>query len=403
MSSTIAAEAVARAFAETARLGERSDAAFVGRVFRPDLGGPSVVRIAGGRVVDVTGAFATVSELCENDDPASALRRAEGDDIGSLAELLGNTPPDDRNASRPHFIAPVDLQALKAAGVTFVVSMLERVIEERIRGDANAAGGVRQQILDLVGSDIRNLKPGSTEAAALKVALIEAGAWSQYLEVGIGPDAEIFTKGQPLSAVGSGSDIGVHPGSTWNNPEPEIVLAVSSKGRIVGASLGNDVNLRDVEGRSALLLGKAKDNNGAAAIGPFLRLFDDGFTLDDVRRTELSLVIDGPEGYRLDGRSSMSQISRDPAEIVGQAVNDHHLYPDGLVLFLGTMFAPIQDRDDPGRGFTHKTGDVVTIRTEALGALVNRVKPTDEVEGWTMGVAALMRNLAKRGLLGASR
>lgn len=385
----------------TADLAATGDACLVGRVFLPDAGGPAVVRIADGRASDVTAAFPTVSDLCEADDPAAALRAAKGDDLGPLDAILANTPPDTRDRSKPHLLAPADLQALKAAGVTFVVSMLERVIEERIRGDADSAVGVRQHILDLIGSDIRTLKPGSAEAARLKAALIEAGAWSQYLEVGIGPDAEVFTKGQPLSAVGTGADVGVHPASTWNNPEPEVVLFVSSKGRIVGASLGNDVNLRDVEGRSALLLGKAKDNNGAAAIGPFLRLFDKGFSLDDVRRLELALTVDGPEGYRLDGRSSMSQISRDPADIVAQTVNAHHAYPDGLVLFLGTMFAPIKDRDDPGRGFTHKTGDVVTIATEKLGALVNRVRPTDEVEGWTLGARALMRNLAGRGFLKA--
>jgi fumarylacetoacetate (FAA) hydrolase family protein len=258
---------------------------------------------------------------------------------------------------------------------------------------------VRGAVLDLVGDDLRSLKPGSADAARLKTALIEAGAWSQYLEVGIGPDAEIFTKGQPLSSVGTGADIGVHPASTWNNPEPEVVLVGSSKGRIVGATLGNDVNLRDVEGRSALLLGKAKDNNAAAAIGPFIRLFDESFTLDDVRALDLSLTVEGPEGYKLAGRSSMREISRDPAEIMAQAVNENHVYPDGLVLYLGTMFAPVEDRDEKGRGFTHKTGDIVAIETPALGVLVNRVQPTNRVEGWSMGAADLMRNLARRGLL----
>ncbi|KQT52898.1 MULTISPECIES: fumarylacetoacetate hydrolase family protein [unclassified Aureimonas] len=385
--------------AATLALAEQSRATLVGRVFRPELGGPSVVRITDGRVFDISASFATVRDLCETEDPAGALRAAVGEDIGAVADLLIAADPQARDGERPYFLAPVDLQALKAAGVTFVASMLERVIEERIRGDANAAAGVRATVEGLVGRDLKALKPGSADAAKLKTALIEAGAWSQYLEVGIGPDAEIFTKGQPLSAVGTGAEIGVHPASTWNNPEPEIVLVGASSGRIVGATLGNDVNLRDVEGRSALLLGKAKDNNAAAAIGPFVRLFDEHFTLDDVRAADLSLTVDGPEGYRLTGRSSMREISRDPADIMAQAVNAHHPYPDGLVLYLGTMFAPVEDRDEPGRGFTHKVGDIVSIETPALGVLVNRVQPTDKVAGWSMGTADLMRNLAKRGLL----
>jgi fumarylacetoacetate (FAA) hydrolase family protein len=383
----------------TVNLAADETAALVGRVFRPDVNGPSVVRILGGRVIDITAAFPTVRDLCEAPRPAEALRTATGEDIGSVGDLLNNSEAEAQNPNKPYFLAPVDLQALKAAGVTFVVSMLERVIEERIRGDASAAEGVRQRIFDLIGDDIRKLKPGSPEAAKLKSALIEAGAWSQYLEVGLGPDAEIFTKGQPMSAVGPQADIGVHPASTWNNPEPEVVLVISSAGAIVGATLGNDVNLRDVEGRSALLLGKAKDNNGACAIGPFIRLLDDGFGLDDVRNLELSLRVDGPEGFLMEGHSSMSQISRDPADLVAQALNEHHRYPDGLILFLGTMFAPIQDRDEPGHGFTHKTGDIVTISTPKLGALVNRVQPTNKAASWTFGVSALMRNLAARDLL----
>jgi fumarylacetoacetate (FAA) hydrolase family protein len=327
------------------------------------------------------------------------LRAAGGPDLGPVADVTANAAVATRDRSRPWLLSPIDLQAIKAAGVTFVVSMLERVIEERARGDADAAAAIRGHIRELVGDDLRRLKPGSPEAAALKETLIRAGAWSQYLEVGIGPDAEIFTKGQPTSSVGTMMDIGVHPASTWNNPEPEAVMVVSSAGRIVGATLGNDVNLRDVEGRSALLLGKAKDNNAAAAVGPFVRLFDAGFDLDAVRRMEIGLTVEGTDGFVLRGHSSIAAISRDPADLVSQAVNAHHPYPDGLVLYLGTMFAPIEDRDVPGRGFTHRTGDVVTISSPELGALVNRVVPTDEAEPWTMGAAALMRNLAGRGLL----
>jgi fumarylacetoacetate (FAA) hydrolase family protein len=375
-------------------------ATLAGRAWRPDLMGPSVVAIRDGAVVDVTRKFPTMRDLCEAPDPAAALRQADGETIGSVDALLANTPVEARDPARPWLLAPLDLQAIKAAGVTFAISMLERVIEERARGDMHAAGAIRAEVTRLVGDDLSKLKPGSPEAMRLKEILIQQGAWSQYLEVGIGPDAEIFTKAQPMASVGTGMDAGVHPNSSWNNPEPEVVLAVSSQGRIVGAALGNDVNLRDVEGRSALLLGKAKDNNASCAIGPFLRFFDHGFGLDDVRSTTVTLRVDGPEGFVLEGSSSIAKISRDPEDLVAQMVNAHHRYPDGAVLFLGTMFAPIQDRDTPGQGFTHKYGDIVTIAAPKLGRLVNRIMPTDRCEPWSFGPGALMRNLAARGLLG---
>ncbi len=378
---------------------DAGQAALAGRVWRPELGGPAVVAVRDGAAVDISRHFPTMRDLCEAPDPAAALRAAPGEAIGDIATLLANTPPDARDPARPWLLAPIDLQAVKAAGVTFAVSMLERVIEERARGDMSAAAAIRTEVNRLVGDDLARLKPGSPEAEHLKQVLIDQGAWSQYLEVGIGPDAEIFTKCQPMASVGTAMDAGIHPNSSWNNPEPEVVLAATSDGRIVAATLGNDVNLRDVEGRSALLLGKAKDNNGSCAIGPLLRFFDAGFTLNDIRNTTVTLRVEGPDGFVLQGESSIAKISRDPADLVAQMVNAHHPYPDGAVLFLGTMFAPVEDRDAPGKGFTHKSGDLVTIAAPKLGRLVNRMRPTDQCEPWRFGAGALMRNLAKRGLL----
>jgi fumarylacetoacetate (FAA) hydrolase family protein len=373
--------------------------ALVGRVWRPELGGPSVVAVRDDGLYDVTAAFPTVRDLCEAADPAAELRAATGDRLGELDAVLANTPVEQRDPGKPWLLSPVDLQVVKAAGVTFAVSMLERVIEERTGGDSAGAAQVRSELATLVGDDLAALRPGSPEAAEVKDMLVAHGVWSQYLEVGIGPDAEIFTKAPVLATVGTATDAGLHPDSRWNNPEPEVVLAVAATGRIVGATLGNDVNLRDIEGRSALLLPKAKDNNASAALGPFLRLFDDGFGLDDVRSATVTLTVDGTDGHHLDGASSMRQISRDPEDLVAQLVNPNHQYPDGVVLYLGTMFAPIEDRDAPGQGFTHHTDDIVTVATPKLGALVNRVRPSDACEPWVFGAAALFRNLAARGVL----
>jgi fumarylacetoacetate (FAA) hydrolase family protein len=373
--------------------------ALAGRVWRPELGGPAVVAARVEGLFDISRHFSTLRDLCEQADPAAALRAAQGERFSSLADVIANTPEEGRDPARPWLLAPVDLQAVKAAGVTFAASMLERVIEERARGDMNAAASIRDEMTRLIGDDLSKLKPGSPAAMRLKDALIAQGAWSQYLEVGIGPDAEIFTKSQPMSAVGHGADAGFHKASAWNNPEPEIVLAVSSDGRIVGATLGNDVNLRDVEGRSALLLGKAKDQNASCAIGPLLRLFDATFSLDDVRQMHVALTVEGEEGFRLEGGSSIAKISRDPADLVAQMIGPNHQYPDGVVLFLGTMFAPIADRDAPGKGFTHKPGDVVTVAADRLGRLVNRMRHSDQCAPWRFGASHLMRNLAKRGLI----
>ena len=370
----------------------------VGRVWRPDIG-PSVAAIRNDGVFDISHAFATMRDLCESADPAAGVAGATGERIGDLSGILANTVEATRDTNKPWLLAPIDLQAVKAAGVTFAISLLERVIEEQARGAPERAAQARAEVESALGGKVEGLKPGSPQAMELKKLLQQKGLWSQYLEVGIGPDAEIFTKSQVLAAVGTGMSIGVLKSSTWNNPEPEVVVVATSKGKIVGATLGNDVNLRDVEGRSALLLSKAKDNNASTAIGPFVRLFDKTFSLDDLRTTRVSLTVTGTDGFTLEGSSDVGKISRDPVDLVTQMIGRHHQYPDGAVLFLGTMFAPVKDRDAPGMGFTHHPGDVVTIAADRLGALVNVVTTSDQAPEWTFGVGDLMRNLAKRGLL----
>ena len=359
---------------------------FAARLDTPE--GPVVLGVLDGAAHDLTHAFGTVSAWLDAPDPVAAIReRGRRLDLDLPAALAGG-----------RLLAPIDLQAIKACGVTYVRSMLERVIEERCRGDASRAEAIRAEVRGILGDDLTNLRPGSPEAMQVKETLVGKGWWSQYLEVGIGPDAEVFTKSQPMSAVGPGARIGVHPASDWSNPEPEAVLAVNSRGGIVGVMLGNDVNLRDIEGRSALLLGRAKDNNAACALGPVLRLFDAGFTLEDVRRAEIRLTIEGTDGFALDESGRVDSISRDPADLVAQASNAHHQYPDGFVLFLGTPFSPSKDRGAPGMGFTHKPGDVVTIASPRLGALSNTVARTDECPPWRFGTGALFRSLAARGL-----
>ncbi|MES2362020.1 MAG: fumarylacetoacetate hydrolase family protein [Pseudomonadota bacterium] len=380
------------------------DALLIGRVWAevPGRGtGPVVALVDATGVYDLSSVAPTVSQLLELPDVAAAVRTAVASlpRLAGTAEVLVNSAADARKPGLPWLLAPCDLQAIKAAGVTFVASMLERVIEEQARGDASKAEAVRAAVVGVIGDNLGSIRPGSPEAAKLKEVLIAQGVWSQYLEVGIGPDAEIFTKSQPMSAVGTGAEVGIHPHSHWNNPEPEIVLAVNSRGEVQGAALGNDVNLRDFEGRSALLLGKAKDNNASCAIGPFIRLFDAHFNIEHVRRSDLSMTVTGPEGFEMKGGSSLSKISRDPLDLVAQAIGANHQYPDGFMLFLGTMFAPTQDRHGPGQGFTHVVGDVVSVSTPQLGTLVNRVTTSDQAAPWTFGISALMKNLARRGLI----
>ena len=373
-----------------------ANATVLGRVWSPEEKGPCIVTARDGIVYDITRRDApTIRDICELPDPAGYVRNAPGQQLGPVNELLDNPPAD----GALHLLAPCDLQPIKACGVTFAGSMVERVIEERAAGNPEQAADIRSRIGGAIGDNLRDIVPGSPQAMTVKRAMIAEGLWSQYLEVGIGPDAEVFSKAQVLSAVGHGAKIGLHPVSKWNNPEPEVVLAVSSQGRIVGGCLGNDVNLRDVEGRSALLLSKAKDNNASCAIGPFLRLFDDRFTLEDVRRAELSLTVTGPEGFTLEGHSSMAEISRDPEDLVSQTIGRHHQYPDGLMLFLGTLFSPTEDRDETGGGFTHKIGDVVSISSPELGTLRNTVDLSTQCPQWSFGLRALMTNLAARDLI----
>ncbi|MER6649444.1 fumarylacetoacetate hydrolase family protein [Streptomyces sp. NPDC000971] len=371
-------------------------AALVARVHDPERGGPCVAAVRGKHVVDLTAVAPTVADLMELDDVAAVVREADGGRVWSLDELI-QTPTDHREVA--HLLSPIDLQVIKAAGVTFARSLLERVIEERTGGDPAEAARVRARIGKAVGGALEGIRPGSPEAARTKELLVAEGLWSQYLEVGIGPDPEVFTKAPVLSSVGTGADIGVLGASVWNNPEPEVVLVVDSRGRVRGATLGNDVNLRDIEGRSALLLSRAKDNNASCAIGPFIRLLDEDFDLDTVRGLGIGLRIDGPDGYVLHGSSSMREISRDVLELVAAVHGPHHQYPDGHVLFTGTLFAPTQDRQVPGAGFTHTYGDVVRISSPRLGTLVNTVVPSEQAAPWTFGVRALMRNLAQRGVL----
>ncbi|MFC7546782.1 fumarylacetoacetate hydrolase family protein [Plantactinospora sp. GCM10030261] len=375
---------------------DATQATLVARVFAPEAGGPCVAAVRGDTVVDLSHLEPTVADLLDRPDAVEIVRSAPGSRQWPLADLLRDTLA--RRTDTAHLLTPIDLQVIKAAGVTFARSMLERVVEERAAGDPGRAEALRATLTGLLGGAIQ-VRPGSAEATRVKQVLQAEGLWSQYLEVGIGPDPEIFTKAPVLSAVGTGAEIGVLARSVWNNPEPELVLAVTSTGRPVGATLGNDVNLRDFEGRSALLLTEAKDNNASCAVGPFLRLFDDRFGLDDACTTEISLRVDGPDGYRLDATSSVAEISRHPRDLIAHAHGPHHRYPDGFVLFTGTMFAPTTDRDAPGQGFTHHPGDIVSISSPRLGTLVNVVNTAEAAPDWTFGVRALMRNLAGRGLL----
>jgi fumarylacetoacetate (FAA) hydrolase family protein len=371
----------------------------VGRVWVPgELAGPAVVALRADGVFDLSQHYPTMSTLLDTAHPADAVRSTAGTRLCSVDDLLANSLPGQRNEARPWLLAPCDLQVVKAAGVTFAASLIERVIEEQARGDASRAQGLRQQVMELIGDNLAQIRPGSAQAAALKALLQEKGLWSQYLEVGIGPDAEVFTKAPVLSSVGCGEDVGIRADSAWNNPEPEVVLAVNSRGDVVGATLGNDVNLRDIEGRSALLLGKAKDNNASCALGPFIRLFDGKFGMDEVRRETVHLLVAGQDGFNLRGINTMTSISRDPQDLVAQTMAAHQ-YPDGFMLFLGTLFAPIADRDEPGGGYTHKLGDLVTIQSAWLGGLHNRVTHSETAAPWQFGLRAFIGNLAARGLL----
>ena len=372
----------------------------LGRARVPGHAAPRIVTVRDGKLVDITTkGFATVRDIAESGKAAAHVNSAEGVVLGDALAIAANSVTGQTSENLPVLLSPIDLQAIKASGVTFVVSLLERVIEEQARGDKSRADALRGDIIGLIGTDLSQLVPGSEAAAKVKAALVERGVWSQYLEVGIGPDAEIFTKSQVMSSVGYGAEVGLHPVSSWNNPEPEVALLVTSTGAIIGATLGNDVNLRDVEGRSALLLGKAKDNNASASLGPFIRLFDADFTLETVKNSEIALRVEGTDGFVLEGQSNMTQISRTPESLVAATLGEHHQYPDGLVLYLGTMFAPVKDRDGVGKGFTHKMGDVVSISSPSLGTLTNTVNLSTKCPPWTYGSSHLFRDLARADLL----
>ncbi len=373
-------------------------ACLIGRVWEPEKAGPTPVLLRQDTLFDISSLAPTVSELMELDDLPAKLS-GSFNPVCTLDAALKNSLHFQHDSKQPSLLSPIDLQAIKASGVTFAASMLERVIEERAAGDLNRAESLRKEITDVIGNELSAIKPGSDSAMKLKTVLIEKGVWSQYLEVGIGPFAEIFSKSQPMSSLGLGAELGLHPASEWNNPEPEVVLVVNSKAQIRGATLGNDVNLRDIEGRSALLLGKAKDNNGSCALGPFIRLFDEQFSLADIKSADIALKVEGEDGFVMQGLSSMSKISRSPEDLVAQTIGDFHQYPDGLVLFLGTMFAPVDERGEAGKGFSHKPGDKVSISSGKLGTLVNWMNRSDAIPAWTFGTRALIKNLAARGLL----
>jgi fumarylacetoacetate (FAA) hydrolase family protein len=375
-------------------------ALLIARIFMPGQG--AVLALATPEALyDLSSIAPTSADLLAINSPAALIadKRLQLPKLADMQNVLANSTLAQPDLSQPYLLAPCDLQPIKAAGVTFVASMLERVIEEQARGDASRALAVREKVSKVIGDNLRAIVPGSATALQVKALLMEMGLWSQYLEVGIGKDAEVFTKSQAMSAVGYGAQIGIHPESQWNNPEPEVVLAVSPQGAVQGVALGNDVNLRDFEGRSALLLGKAKDNNASCAIGPFIRLFDSHFSIDDVRQCDIALTVKGQDGFVMEGSSSMSQISRDPLDLVAQTLNANHQYPDGFMLFCGTMFAPTKDRFGVGQGFTHAVGDSVTVSSHRLGTLRNTVNTCDKIRPWTYGSRALMRDLSQRGLL----
>ncbi len=380
-----------------------AEGVFVGRIWVPEQKGPSPVAIIAGDIYDFSKLTATSSQLLNQAHPLDFIlkfyRSKWVDCLGPLEDVMMNCHPDLRNLARPLLLSPCDLQAIRACGVTFVSSMLERVIDEFARGRSSKAGDLRGSIMEEVGETLSTIRPGSLSSERLKDSLIKRGLWSQYLEVGIGPFAEVFNKAQPMASVGTGSEIGIRSDSRWNNPEPELVLVLNRAGTIIGTTIGNDVNLRDFEGRSALLLGKAKDNNASCSIGPLIRLLDESYTISDAYRTKLEITVHGQDRYDLSGTSDFAQISRDPAELVRQAINRTNQYPDGILLFLGTQFAPTSDRNEIGKGFTHKVGDIVSISCQKLGTLTNRVNLCEKIAPWTFGVGDLMSNLSKRGLI----
>jgi len=377
---------------------ECREGTWLGRAWLPasfapsNIAGPHVITVRDGQVIELSDCFDSIADITRHPTPTAAVQNATGVSICSLNTLLENSlfyklPADIRKSQQPSLLAPNDIQAIKACGVTFVASLIERVIEEKALGNPSKAEEIRAVVHAAIGDNLKDIEPGSPQTEILKAKLIAQGIWSAYLEVGIGPDVEVFTKSQPMSAIPCGSQLGVLETSQWNNPEPEVAFLVSPQGSFLGAALANDVNLRDYEGRSSLLLGKAKDQNGSCPIGPMFRLFDDSYSLDDAANTEVNLSIVGEDGFCSTGENRMSEISRSVDSIIKQVCNGSHQYPDGIAIMLGTMFAPTEDRGEEGMGFTHKVGDRVEISSPKLGKLVNWVNYCHEIPEWSYGIA----------------
>jgi len=369
----------------------------VGRALFPGVfPGPCVVAIREDGVHNISGTVPTMAQLLNAPNPLATLQRALRNCVylGPLESLLENSTPSTHDPLKPYLLTPIDLQAVKAVGLTFVNGLLQRF------ADDNGGAATVAKMEKAAGVALGKILPGSEEAARLRTALMEDGLWNDTLEVGFGPDVELFTKAQPLSAVGTGAEIAVLPTSKQTFAEPEVVLMLNADGKICGATLGCDMTARDVEARSLLLLGRAKDQNATCAVGPFIRLFDQTFSLPNVQGMNLTYAFEGADDAVFTDTGSMDQIGRGLITLARQVVNEHHGYPDGVALFTGCMFKAPSSRGASDTPFTHQVGDVVIIKASPLGTLINRVNTTDKVRPWSFGMSDLMANLANRQLLG---